>query len=708
MFIEKVASEFSLRTSNVKNLIELHLEGNTVPFIARYRKEMTGGMEAEDIRAVIERYEYIVNLEKRKEEVIEAIKEREKLTPELEKAIRAAETLKDVEDLYAPYKSKRKTKGDTAREAGLLPLADYIRGIEDLSGLEAEAAKYLNEAVADVPQALEMAADIITEDIGRDPEIRTRIRELYATTTLVTCEKRKEVTDRTSYEDYYEYEEKITTLPPHRVLAIFRGEREKVLKVKLTPDEERCLAAVTGLSAQKGMKLNDITLKCSNTALKKTISVSAELDLRSTLREEAELKAIDVFAKNLKSLLLTPKVKGKVIMGIDPAYRTGCKFAVVDETGRLLDWGVMHPTKPQENIEGSRRMFLESMKKCGITAVAIGNGTASRETEEFVAELIKDKELKITYTIVSEAGASVYSAGEVAAREFPELDVTIRGAISIARRVIDPLSELVKIEPRSIGVGMYQHDVNPKKLNESLENVVEDVVNSVGVDLNTASPSLLQYVAGLTKSTAEKIVALREKIGRFMSRKQLMEVDGIGQQTFLQCAGFLKVYDGEEPMDAMFIHPESYEGTYSLLEKLNVSLKNTELIKLALKNKNIRKIAEETGLGEFTMKDILDSLEKPDRDIRDSLDPVIFKKGVVNLDDIKEGMMLQGKVTNVVDFGAFVDLGLKNDGLVHISHLADKFIKHPSDVVSVGDNVSVRVLSVDKDRGRVSLTMKSR
>lgn len=707
MFIEKVAGEFNLKTANVKNLIELHQDGNTVPFIARYRKEMTGGMEAEEIRAVIERYEYIINLEKRKEDVSQAILEQEKLTPELEKAIKIAETLKDVEDLYAPYKSKRKTKGDVAREAGLLPLAEFIWGSESLELLEFEAGKFLNEVVLDTKMAVDMATDILIENIGRDPEIRTRIKELYATTTVFSCEKRKEITDRTSFEDYYEYEEKISTIPPHRLLAIFRGEREKVLKVKLTPDEKLCSAAVVSISTQKGMKLNDIALKSASTAFKKSISVSAELDLRSTLRDEAEQKAIEVFAKNLKSLLLTPKVKGKTIMGIDPAYRTGCKFAVVDETGKLLDWGVMFPTKPQEDIEGSRKLFLKSVEKCKVTAVAIGNGTASRETEEFVSELIKEKDLKISYTIVSEAGASVYSAGDVAAKEFPELDVTIRGAISIARRVVDPLSELVKIEPRSIGVGMYQHDINPKKLGESLENVVEDVVNSVGVDLNTASPSLLRYVAGLTKSTAEKVVALRDKIGRFVSRKQLMDVDGIGQQTFLQCAGFLKVYDGQEPMDTMFIHPESYEAAYSLLEKLDISLKNTELIRLALKNKNLKFIAKETGLGEFTMNDILENLEKPDRDIRDSLDPVIFKKGIVNLEDIKEGMLLQGKITNVVDFGAFVDLGLKNDGLVHISHLADKFVKHPSDVVSIGDNVNVRVLSVDKDRGRVSLTMKN-
>jgi uncharacterized protein len=459
--------------------------------------------------------------------------------------------------------------------------------------------------------------------------------------------------------------------------------------------------------ASKEIVSNDLTLKCASHAFKKTISVSAELDLRSTVRDEAEKKAMEVFAKNLRSLLLTPRVKGRIILGIDPAYRTGCKYAVVDATGNLLDYGVMHPTKPQEDIAGSRRTVLEMVRRHGVNSVAIGNGTASRETEEFIAELIADEDLKLSYTIVSEAGASVYSAGEVAAQEFPELDVTIRGAISIARRVIDPLSELVKIEPRSIGVGMYQHDVNPKKLSETLGNVVEDVVNSVGVDLNTASSSLLQYVAGLSKNLADKIISLRSKIGKFANRKQLLEVDGVGPQTFLQCAGFLKIYDGEEPMDAMFIHPESYTSVYSLLEQLNVSLRSTELIRLALKNKDLKKIAADTGLGGFTVQDIIESLEKPDRDIRDSLDPVIFKKGVVNLEQIKEGMTLTGKVTNVVDFGAFVDLGLKNDGLVHISQLADKFIKHPSDVVSVGDNVQVRVLSVDKDRGRLSLSMKT-
>jgi uncharacterized protein len=707
MIIEKVAEEFSLRLSNVRNLIELHLDGNTVPFIARYRKEMTGAMEAELIREVIDRYEYIVNLEKRKEEVISAIAEREKLTPELEKAIKAAETLKDVEDLYAPYKSKRKTKGDIAREAGLLPLAYYIRSHESLSALSEEAAKYVCEAVADAEKAVEMAMDIITEDIGRDPELRVRVRELYAQTAVLSCEKRKEVTERTPFEDYYEYEEKILTLPPHRALAIFRGEREKVLKVKVTPDEELCMAAAVAIMASKEIVSNDLTLKCASHAFKKTISVSAELDLRSTVRDEAEKKAMEVFAKNLRSLLLTPRVKGRIILGIDPAYRTGCKYAVVDATGNLLDYGVMHPTKPQEDIAGSRRTVLEMVRRHGVNSVAIGNGTASRETEEFIAELIADEDLKLSYTIVSEAGASVYSAGEVAAQEFPELDVTIRGAISIARRVIDPLSELVKIEPRSIGVGMYQHDVNPKKLSETLGNVVEDVVNSVGVDLNTASSSLLQYVAGLSKNLADKIISLRSKIGKFANRKQLLEVDGVGPQTFLQCAGFLKIYDGEEPMDAMFIHPESYTSVYSLLEQLNVSLRSTELIRLALKNKDLKKIAADTGLGGFTVQDIIESLEKPDRDIRDSLDPVIFKKGVVNLEQIKEGMTLTGKVTNVVDFGAFVDLGLKNDGLVHISQLADKFIKHPSDVVSVGDNVQVRVLSVDKDRGRLSLSMKT-
>ncbi|WP_022850440.1 Tex family protein [Limisalsivibrio acetivorans] len=703
--IEIVASEFSKNKKSVENLIALHQDGNTVPFIARYRKEMTGGMEAEDIRNIIERFEYLVALEKRKEEVLAAIDEKGKLTDELKKAILDATTMKDLEDLYAPYKSKKKTKADIAREAGLQPLADWIKENDDLSALDSKCAEFIGENVESAEIALEMAKDIITEEIGHDPDTRTRIRELYHETGVLACSKRKDVTERTSYEDYYEFEQKAEEIPPHRVLAIFRGEREKILRVKINPDEEKCMAAILRNMGEKGIVQNDVTMKCASASYRKTLSVSAELDLRATLKDKGEEKAIEVFANNLKSLLLTPRVSGRVILGIDPAFRTGCKFAVVNDMGGLLDYGVIYPTKPQADYEGSRRTVTDMVRKYGVNSIVIGNGTASRETEEFVASVIEDSALELSYAIVSEAGASVYSAGSIAQKEFPDLDVSIRGAVSIARRVIDPLAELVKIEPRSIGVGMYQHDVNPKRLGESLENVVEDVVNSVGVDLNTASVSLLQYVAGLSRSLAERIVSTREKLGKFMSRKQLMEVEGIGEQTFKQCAGFLKVYDGEEPMDSMFIHPESYESAYLLLKKLNVSLANSELIKLALRNKNMKGLGKELDLGEFTLEDIIESLEKPDRDIRDDLDPLLFKKGVVNLEQLKAGMVLDGKVTNVVDFGAFVDIGLKNDGLVHISRLADRFVKHPSDIVSVGDNVKVRVLEVDKERGRVSLSM---
>jgi len=495
-------------------------------------------------------------------------------------------------------------------------------------------------------------------------------------------------------------------IPPHRVLAMFRGEREKFLKLKIEIEETMCLNAIGKISKEKGMCENDITLKCMRQAFKKMLELSLELEYRGELKEKGEIKAISVFAENLKNLLLTPTVRNRVILGLDPAFRTGCKYAVVDSTGNLLDYGVMYPTKPQEDFHGSRKIMLDAIRKNGVNAVAIGNGTASRETEEFVAKVIADDELDIQYTIVSEAGASVYSAGDVAKKEFPELDVSIRGAISIARRVIDPLAELVKIDPKSIGVGMYQHDVTGKKLEKSLKDVVEDVVNNVGVDINTASASLLSYVSGLSESLAEKIVKHRQSIGRFAKRKDLLKVDGVGELTFRQSAGFLKVYGGEEKLDSMFIHPESYDAVYAFLEAVNLSSDKTELVKLAVKDKNVKNLAEKLGIGEFTIKDIIDNLEKPDRDIRDNVDPVVFKQGILSIDSLNEGDVLVGKVSNVVDFGAFVDVGLKNDGLVHISQLADRFVSDPAEVVKVGQTVKTRVLSIDKERGRLSLSMK--
>ncbi len=704
--IERLTNEFPFPKKAVENLISLHLEGNTVPFIARYRKEMTGAMDEIQIRAVLERYEYLENLDKRKSEVLKNIEEKGKLTEDLKKAVFSASTLTEVEDIYAPYKSKKKTKADIAREAGIEPLAFYIKTSPDLPGLAEEAGKYVGGPVPDSDTAVAMARDILTEELGHDIDIKKRIRELYAEACVLTSEKASDSKERTPYEAYYEFSEKISSVPPHRVLAIFRGEREKILKVRLEIDEETCINAVEAMALSKGWAKNDITGKCASRAFKSMLSSSIELEIRGELKTEGENRAISVFADNLKSLLMTPPVKGRSVLGLDPAYRTGCKYAAVDDTGKLLTYGVIYPTPPQSDYEGSRQTVLDIINRYEINAISIGNGTASRETEEFVAKVISETGVQVEYTIVNEAGASVYSASEIAAREFPELDLTIRGAISIARRVIDPLAELVKIEPRSIGVGMYQHDVNKKKLETTLQAVVEDVVNSVGVNLNTASPSLLQYVAGLNSSIAEKIVKFREEAGKFENREQLLKVSGLGESIYRQCAGFLKIYEGKEPLDSMFIHPENYEAVHSLLKKLNLSADKASLIRLASKNANINKIAEDLGIGKYTFEDIVENLEKPDRDIRDTVDPIIFRKGAVSFDDLKPGMMLDGKITNVVDFGAFVDVGLKNDGLIHISELSEGFVKNPKDVVKVGQKVHVMVVAIDKERGRISLSMR--
>ncbi len=703
--LARLCSEFPFKPHFIESLIRLAEEGNTVPFIARYRKEQTGAMDEIQIRAVLERYEYLQNLEKRKTEVINLIDERGKLTPELKAQILAAETLSFVEDLYAPYKSKKKTRADIAKEAGLEPLADYISSREDLSGLDGEVAKYINDKVSDADTAVNMARDIIIERIGHDLDIKQRVRELFQTSASIKSVRAGEGGERTAYEDYYDFDEKVATIPPHRVMAIFRGEREEVLKVTVELDEELCINAVTTIAGQKGVAANPQTVKAVSRAYKTMLASSVELEVRSALKSVGEERAIGVFADNLKSLIMTPPVKGRKVLGLDPAFRTGCKFAAVDETGALLDYGVIYPVQPQNDYAGSKKTLVQLINKQKINAIAIGNGTASRETEEFVAKIIDEEKLDVPYTIVNEAGASVYSASEVAAKEFPDLDVTIRGAISIARRVIDPLAELVKIEPRSIGVGMYQHDVNKKQLEKSLQAVVEDVVNSVGVNLNTASASLLSYVSGLNNSLATKIVLFREKAGRFSCREELLKIAGIGEGIYRQCAGFLKIYEGKEPLDAMFIHPESYDAVHSLLSKLNLTPENASKVRGAVKSA-LSALAADLGIGEFTLKDIIDNLEKPDRDVRDTVESVIFKKEIVNLESLSEGMVLEGKITNVVDFGAFVDIGLKNDGLVHISELADKFVKAAKEVVSVGQKVKVRVLSVDKGRGRVSLSMK--
>lgn len=704
--LDSLVKEFTFPKKNIENLLNLYLDGNTVPFIARYRKEQTGAMDEIQIRNVLERYEYLENLNKRREEIIKNIDEKGKLTDELKKSILNAKTLTELEDIYAPYKSKKKTKADIAREAGVEPVAEYIKNNTDISNLEDFAKDYINDKAQDIDTVLSMARDILTEEIGHNINIKNRLREIYNKDAVISTCQAQEMKERTPYEAYYEFEEKVSTLPPHRILAIFRGERENILKVKLIIDEDVCINTCLALLYEENYKHNKIIEKCAARAFKTMLSSSIELEIRGELRQNAEERAIHVFGDNLKSLLMTPPVKGRSVLGLDPAYRTGCKYAAVDETGKLLTYGVIYPTPPQEDYEGSKKKVVEIINKFNINAISIGNGTASRETEEFVAKLLSETSLPVEYTIVNEAGASVYSASEVAAKEFPDLDVTIRGAISIARRVIDPLAELVKIEPRSIGVGMYQHDVNKKKLENTLQAVVEDVVNNVGVNLNTASPSLLQYVSGLNYNIAEKIVKYRENNGTFSNRTQLLKVTGLGDATFKQCAGFLKIYGGDEPLDSMFIHPETYDAVHKLLDKLNLTIDKLSMIRLAVKGNSLNKLSEETGLGSYTFNDIIENLEKPDRDVRDSIDPVIFKKSVVNLDDLKPSMVISGKVTNIVDFGAFVDIGLKNDGLVHISELSESFVKHPGEVVKVGQKVQVMVVDVDKERGRISLSMR--
>lgn len=704
--IDRLSNEFNFSKKAVENLINLYKDGNTVPFIARYRKEHTNAMDEILIRNIIERYEYLENLDKRKNEVIKNIDEKGKLTQSLKDSILSASTLTAVEDLYAPYKSKKKTKADIAKEYGLEPLSNFIKNTVSLDDINIEAKKYINDNVPDIDNAILMALNIITDEIGHNIEIKNRLREIYFNTGIITSSNVKEVKERTPYEAYYEYTEKISSIPPHRILALFRGEREKVLKVNININEDDCINAILNIIFSLGWKDNDYIKKSSNRAFKSMLSTSIELEIRNELKSNSEDRAINVFSDNLKGLLMTPPVKNVSILGLDPAFRTGCKYAAVSYTGKLLDYGVIYPTLPQNDYENSKKTILEVIKKHNINAISIGNGTASRETEEFIAKVISETNINVEYTIVNEAGASVYSASEIAAKEFPDIDVTIRGAISIARRVIDPLAELVKIEPRSIGVGMYQHDVNKKKLETTLQAVVEDVVNNVGVNLNTASSSLLQYVAGLNMSIAEKIVKFRDEVGYFKNREQLLKVSGLGETIYKQCAGFLKIYDGVEPLDKMFIHPENYDSVYRLLNKLNVSPDKTFLIKLALKNLKIDKLIEELNIGEYTFSDILENLEKPDRDIRDSVDPVIFKKGTVNINDITPGMILTGKVTNIVDFGAFVDVGLKNDGLIHISELSEGYVKHPKDVVSVGQKVSVMVVDIDVERSRISLSMR--
>lgn len=706
-----IAKELGIKVSQVEATVQLIDEGSTIPFIARYRKEVTGSLNDEILRDLYERLNYLRNLEERKETVIASIIEQDKLTPELEQQIREAMTLVAVEDLYRPYKQKRRTRATIAKEKGLEGLANIIYLQMVNQSIDKEAEAYLSEEkeVCSVEDAIAGALDIIAENISDDAEYRTYIRDITVREgKLVTTAKDTEA--KSVYEMYYEFEEPVSKAAGYRVLAINRGEKEKFLSVKITAPEERILGYLEKKIIIKDNPYTTDLLKAAiEDSYKRLIAGAIEREIRSELTEKAEDGAISVFGKNLTQLLMQPPITGQVVLGWDPAFRTGCKLAVVDATGKVLDTVVIFPTEPQKKIAESKRIVHNLIKKYNVTLISVGNGTASRESEQVIVELLKEIPEKVQYVIVNEAGASVYSASKLATEEFPNFDVGQRSAASIARRLQDPLAELVKIDPKSIGVGQYQHDMNQKKLGEALTGVVEDCVNKVGVDLNTASASLLEYVSGISKVIAKNIVTYREENGKFTNRKQLLKVAKLGPKAFEQCAGFMRIQEGENPLDATSVHPESYEAATHLLKKLGYSLADISgqgLVGLSLLTKNRSQLAAELGIGEVTLDDIIKELEKPARDPRDEMPKPILRTDVLEMKDLTEGMILKGTVRNVIDFGVFVDIGVHQDGLVHISQITDKkFIKHPLEVVSVGDVIEVKVLSVDLDRKRIQLSM---
>lgn len=707
--LQIVARETGIPRQKVENTVRLLDEGNTVPFIARYRKEVTGELDEVQIRRVEELVKYYRNLEQRKAEVIRLIEEQGKLTGELRARVMAASRLTEVEDLYRPYRQKRKTRAGVARERGLEPLAEYLLSFPPSGSPEAKAGAFLTDSVPSVEEALQGAMDIVAEQVADDPDVRGWVRD-YTRRRGVLATRARDAGAASVYQMYYDYREPVRAVAPHRVLAVNRGEREEYLKVSVEVDEETVIAWLYRRFVKEGATTTELVRKAVLDAYRRLIAPAVERDVRNELTEGAESRAVLVFARNLRSLLLQPPVRGKVVLGVDPAYRTGCKWAVVDETGKLLEVGVVYPTPPQKKIREAEAVFARVVEQYGVQAIAVGNGTASRETEQFVAGFIqKYGKPGLAYTIVNEAGASVYSASELAAREFPGLDVAERSAVSIARRLQDPLAELVKIEPRAVGVGQYQHDVAPKKLNESLGKVVESAVNYVGVDLNTASAPLLKYIAGINATVADNIIKYREQNGRFQNRDMLARVPRLGPKTFEQCAGFLRINDGDNPLDATPIHPESYALAEKLLNLIGAGIRDIggPALRAKLARLNIEEVAKQLDAGVPTMRDIVESLARPGRDPREELPPPVFRTDVLGMEDLKPGMVLKGTVRNVVDFGAFVDIGVKQDGLVHISELADDYVSHPLDVVSVGDVVTVRVLSVDVERSRIALSMRN-
>lgn len=710
-----LSKELGISLKQVTSVIEMLDEGNTVPFIARYRKERTGGLTDEVLRKFNERLTYLRNLESRKEDVLRIIEEQEKLTPELKLNIEKATTLTEVEDIYRPFKAKKRTRATMAIEKGLKPLAEFILSGEFNGNIVEEANKYINEekGVKNEEEAFQGAMDIISEIISDNADYRKWIRNFVQKDGIIQVKGSSE--EQTPYEMYYDYKEPVRTIPSHRILAINRGEKEKILSVKVTCNDDKIIDYLNK-KVLKGNKITDKYLEESiKDSFKRLIYPSIEREIRSELTSKGEEGAIDIFKANLKALLMQAPIKGKVVMGFDPGFRTGCKVAILDETGKFVENTTVYPTAPQNRIDETISTLKKLIKKHGVQVISLGNGTASRESEEVIAKMLKEiKEetgKELFYVIVSEAGASVYSASELANKEYPDLDVTVRGAISIGRRLQDPLAELVKIDPKAIGVGQYQYDVTQKKLDESLAGIVEDCVNNVGVDLNIATPSLLSYISGINASIAKNIVDYREENGKFKSRKELLKVKRLGQKAYEQCAGFLRVMESKEALDNTSVHPESYKVAKELIKTLGYTeedLKNGKLVDIdeRVKAKGISNLAKELEVGEPTLNDIIKEIKKPGRDPREELPKPIFKSGVIEMKDLKPGMILMGTVRNVSDFGAFVDIGVHQDGLVHKSQMADKFVKHPLDIVKVGDIVEVRILDVDLKRKRISLSMK--
>ncbi|MBB6622634.1 Tex family protein [Clostridium gasigenes] len=712
---EKIAKELSIKLSQVENVINLLDDGNTVPFISRYRKEQTGDLTDEVLRNFQERLNYLRNLKDRKDNVIRLIDEQGKLTEELTKSLEKADTQAEVEDIYRPYKQKKRTKATIALEKGLKPLAELIMNGEFKEEITLEASKYINEekGVITYSDAIQGSLDIVAEAISEEAKYRKWIRELVLRDGKI--ESKGSSDTPTAFEMYYEYSEDVKSIPAHRILAINRGEKEKILSVKITMGEDRIITYLQR-NVLKGNSITDEYLETAiRDSLKRLIYPSIEREVRNELTDIGEQGAIKIFKENLKALLMQPPIKGKVVMGYDPGFRTGCKVAVLDNTGKFLDKATVYPTMPRNDTQGTKRILKELVNKYNVDVISIGNGTASRESEEVISEMLSEiknengKEL--AYVIVSEAGASVYSASELATKEYPDLDVTIRGAISIGRRLQDPMAELVKIDPKAIGVGQYQHDVTAKRLEESLAGVVEDSVNKVGVDLNTATPSLLTHIAGVNVAIANNIVAYRDEVGEFKSRKELLKVKRLGQKAYEQCAGFLRVMESREPLDNTSVHPESYKVATKLMELLGYSkadLKNRKLndIEEKVNEKGLNNLLKELEVGEPTLKDIIKEIQKPGRDPREGMPKPILKTGVIDLKDLTPGMVLMGTVRNVSDFGAFVDIGVHQDGLVHKSQMANKFVKHPLDIVKVGDVIKVSIMEVDSKRKRISLSMK--